>query len=82
MGDAALGEDAFFLLGGGGPARTNSEIDAAFVADGGQVGREDFDHGHVARWQGETRDGEGGHGLDVAIGAQGSQRLEKVVGDF
>jgi hypothetical protein len=35
VGDAALGEDAFFLLGGGGSARTNSEIDAV----GFQVGK-------------------------------------------
>ena len=82
VGDAALGEDAFFLLAGSGPARTDPEIDPAFVADGGEIGGEDLHHGHVARWQRETSDGEGGHGLDVAIGAQGTKRLEEVIGDL
>jgi hypothetical protein len=82
VGDAALSEDAFLLLGGGGPPWPDADMDAAFVADGGEIGRQDFDHSHIACWKRETRDSEGGDGLDITIGAQGAKCLEKVVGDF
>ena len=47
--DTTPGKHAFFLLGSGSPSRADAEIHAPFVADRGEIGWEDFDHGHIPR---------------------------------
>jgi len=81
-GDAPLGEDEFLLLRGTGPARPDTEPDAAFVADGREMGWLDLHDGDVFVGKGDAGHREGGQGLDIAVGTQGGKVQQQVISDL
>jgi hypothetical protein len=79
-GHPALQQHPLFLLAGNGLARADAYPYLALVTHRRQVGGMHLDHGHVPPRECTTTDVQHRQRLHVAIGAQGAQVLEQLIG--